>query len=133
MSLQNLENYIKTAETHKSLESLTAWLLELGKHHLSDLSIRQHENFVNGCQSQTWISADCADGVWQFGFLSDAYFVQALGRIVTDTYSGLTAEQIQQITYHNFKPLASRFSIQRQRGLQAFINRVHTLTQGASQ
>lgn len=129
MTQANLNHYISIAESHKTESALSAWLLELGRRNtkFGGDHIRQRENFVNGCQSQTWLMGQCVNGVWSFRFESDSYFVQALGRIVSDTFSGLTREQIQQITYHDFKPLAARLNIHRQRGLQAFINRVHSL------
>lgn len=132
MTCQNLEHYIKIIDSHKTESALSEWLLNLGRRSPSFDGIRTSQNFVNGCQSQTWITSHYHGGIWSFSFASDSFFIQALGRIVTDTYSGLNGDQIQQITYQDFKPLAVHLSIQQQRGLQAFINRVHTLTSGAT-
>ena len=133
MSIQNLEQYTKKVEEFKTETELSAWFLDLGRRTVQPESIREHKNFVNGCQSQTWMTAHCTNGVWQFQFDSDSYFVLALGRIVTDTFSGMTSEEIQRIAFHDFKSLAAHLNIHQVRGLQAFINRVHTLTTGAIQ
>lgn len=134
MALKNLESYIELVKDLKDSGLLYQCLLDYGKNIPTDIDIRTQSNYVNGCQSQVWITGTCAEDTWNFKFDSDAIMVKGLGRIVLETFNGLTAEQIQAITFHQFKPLAVTLSTQRQRGLQAIINKIHTITRtGAKQ
>ena len=53
--------------------------------------------------------------------------IYGVGKILLDTFNNLPAEEIKKITYHDFKPIAAVLSSQRQRGLQAIINKIHTI------
>jgi sulfur transfer protein SufE len=60
--------------------------------------------------------------------------VKGIGKIVMDTFNDLTTDEILLISFYQFKPLAVTLSTQRQRGLQAIINKIHTITRtGATQ
>lgn len=134
MALKNLESYIELVKDLKDSGLLYQCLLDYGKNIPTDIDIRTQSNYVNGCQSQVWITGKCDKDRWTFTFDSDAIMVKGLGKIVLETYNGLTSEQIQSISFHQFKPLAVTLSTQRQRGLQAIINKIHTITRtGATQ
>lgn len=128
MALSNLESYIELVKDLKDSGLLYQCLLDYGKNITTDIDIRTQSNFVNGCQSQVWITGTCKDNIWKFKFDSDAIMVKGLGKIVLDTYNSMTANEIQAITFHQFKPLAATLSTQRQRGLQAIINKIHNIT-----
>lgn len=129
MALEDLNNIIKQVEELKDSELLYTWIMDIGKS-LSKKrksNIRDSTNFVNGCQSQVWITGSCHNDTWFFDFDSDAFIVQGIGGLVLKVFNGQTADQIKNITFHDFKPFAQTLSTQRQRGLQAIINRIHTL------
>jgi len=128
MALEQLESYVKLVKDLRDSGLLYQCLLDYGKDIDTDIGIRTPHNFVNGCQSQVWITGKCKSDLWYFKFDSDAIMVKGLGKIVLDTFNGLTKEQIATITFHQFKPLAATLSTQRQRGLQAIINKIHKIS-----
>lgn len=129
MALEQLESYVKLVRDLQDSGLLYQCLMDYGKNITTDIDIRTQQNFVNGCQSQVWITGTCNSDKWHFKFDSDAIMVKGLGKIVLDTYNGLNKNQIAEITFHQFKPLASTLSTQRQRGLQAIINKIHKISQ----
>lgn len=129
MALEQLESYVKLVRDLQDSGLLYQCLMDYGKNITTDIDIRTQQNFVNGCQSQVWITGTCEADRWRFKFDSDAIMVKGLGKIVLDTYNGLTHQEIATITFHQFKPLASTLSTQRQRGLQAIINKIHKISQ----
>jgi len=128
MALEKLDSYIKLVKDLDDTGLLYQYLLDLSKEIETDIGIRSSANYVNGCQSQVWITGKCINDSWTFKFNSDALMVKGLGKIILDTYNDLSSEEIQTITFHNFKPLAATLSTQRQRGLQAIINKIHQIT-----
>ena len=117
------------------LESIQVLDVEYFYDHLLDLSnerepktnedFRKSENFVDGCQSSLWLWSNNKDNVWQFDVISDAHMVQGLGQIVSDTYTGMTTNEVLETKFNAFVPLARLLTTQRQRGLQSVINHVH--------
>jgi cysteine desulfuration protein SufE len=128
MALEQLESYVELVKDLRDSGLLYQCLIDYGKNIDTDIGIRNQQNFVNGCQSQVWITGTCKSDLWYFKFDSDAIMVKGLGKIILDTYNGLNKEQIAAITFHQFKPLASTLSTQRQRGLQAIINKIHKIS-----
>ncbi len=128
MALEQLASYVKLVKDLRDSGLLYQCLLDFGKDIDTDIDIRTQQNFVNGCQSQVWITGSCKNDIWSFKFDSDAIMVKGLGKIILDTYNGLNKDQISAITFHQFKPLAATLSTQRQRGLQAIINKIHRIS-----
>ncbi len=128
MALEQLDSYVKLVKDLRDSGLLYQCLLDFGKDIDTDIDIRTQQNFVNGCQSQVWITGSCKNNIWSFKFDSDAIMVKGLGKIILDTYNGLNKDQISAITFHQFKPLAATLSTQRQRGLQAIINKIHRIS-----
>jgi cysteine desulfuration protein SufE len=128
MALEQLDSYVKLVKDLRDSGLLYQCLLDFGKDIDTDIDIRTQQNFVNGCQSQVWITGSCKNDIWSFKFDSDAIMVKGLGKIILDTYNGLNKDQISAITFHQFKPLAATLSTQRQRGLQAIINKIHRIS-----
>lgn len=133
MALEKLNSYIKLVTDLNDTGLLYQCLLDLSKDIETDINIRIPNNYVNGCQSQVWITGHCTDSKWHFKFDSDALMVKGIGKIILDTFNGLASSEIQNITFHNFKPLAATLSTQRQRGMQAIINKIHQITHTAGE
>ena len=134
MTLKNLDSYTDLFKELNDRDFLYQSLLDYGKSIPDNISIRTKENYINGCQSQVWVVGSITDNRWTFTLDSDAIMVKGIGKIVLDTYNDLTTEEILSITFHHFKSLTILLSTQRQRGLQAIINKIHTITRtGATQ
>lgn len=129
MAVNHLTQYAEQINDFDDQEFLYGWLIDLGKElsNKKKFHIRDQINYVNGCQSQVWLAGSSNNGRWTFLFETDGFLVYGIGKIVLDTFNDLTAAEIKNITYHDFKPIAAVLSSQRQRGLQAIINKIHTL------
>ena len=122
-------------DLNEHLEYIQVLDVEYLYDHLLDLSnerepktnedFRKSENFVDGCQSSLWLWSNNKDNVWQFDVISDAHMVQGLGQIISDTYTGMTTNEVLETKFNAFVPLARLLTTQRQRGLQSVINHVH--------
>ena len=128
MAIERLEYYIKLVKDLSDSGLLYQSLVDVGKGISTNINIRSSENYVNGCQSQVWITGKCVNNSWRFTFDSDAIMVKGIGKIVLETFDNMSTEEIRSVTFHNFKPLAAVLSTQRQRGLQAIINKIHQIT-----
>lgn len=130
MSQQHLDQYIHSIQSLDSVEDVTQWLISLGKSQvISDSkSLRIRDNYITGCQNPLWLAGTLEQsGTWQFEADSDIYYVKGIAKIVTDSYSGLTGNDVVSISLHDFKPIAQMLPVQRQRGLQQIINRIHKI------
>lgn len=129
MSIEKLIEYTELVKSFDNTEFLYDMFMENGKAlaKKKDFNIRQQQNYVSGCQSQVWIVGEQKNNQWTFLFETDTYMVYGIGKILLDTFNNLPASEIKKITYHDFKPIAAVLSSQRQRGLQAIINKIHTI------
>ncbi len=57
-------------------------------------SDRTEENRVKGCISQAWVAGERRDGRWHFRSDADSPLVRGLVALLSDLYSGATAEEI---------------------------------------
>jgi cysteine desulfuration protein SufE len=128
MSESKLQQYIDTIEQLES-EEVYDYVLELGQqnHVFTD---RLEQNFVHGCQSPVWVTGTDEPTGWEFSIDSDSFMVRGVGQIICDCLSGLTSDEIAQVTYYDFKQLAVYFSTQRKQGMQAIINRIKSISKG---
>ncbi len=114
-------------ETFESLGSdIYDFLLELGQEaEPFPNELRTSANFVNGCQSQVWIVGYQDQGKIKFVGDSDSFMVKGIIYVVSDIVNDM--EDPTQVDWQMFKPLTKYFTTQRQRGIQAIINRIrHT-------
>ena len=128
MSESKLQQYIDTIEQLES-EEVYDYVLELGQqnHVFTD---RLEQNFVHGCQSPVWVTGTDEPTGWEFSIDSDSFMVRGVGQMICDCLSGLTSDEIAQVTYYDFKQLAVYFSTQRKQGMQAIINRIKSISKG---
>ena len=101
-------------------------LLEIGGD-MEDLSdIRTNENYVRGCQSAVWITANKVDGVWDIKTDSDAFMVKGIAKLVAE----VAIPDPSAIRFGDFHSVTKNLTVQRQKGMQAIINRIRLLTEG---
>ena len=91
---------------------------------------RDAKNFVHGCQSQVWVEGEEQPTGWEFKLDSDSYMVKGIGNVLCRCMSGMTAEEIEQITFYDFRDLTQYFSQQRKQGMQAVINKCKQISRG---
>jgi len=101
-------------------------LLEIGGD-MEDVSyIRTNENYVSGCQSAVWITANKVDGVWDIKTDSDAFMVKGIAKLVAE----VAIPDPSAIRFGDFHSVTKNLTVQRQKGMQAIINRIRQLTEG---
>ena len=101
-------------------------LLEIGGD-MEDVSyIRTNENYVSGCQSAVWITANKVDGVWDIKTDSDAFMVKGIAKLVAE----VAIPNPSAIRFGDFHGVTKNLTVQRQKGMQAIINRIRQLTEG---
>lgn len=100
-------------------------LLEIGGD-MEDVSyIRTNENYVSGCQSAVWITANKVNGVWDIKTDSDAFMVKGIAKLVAE----VAKPDPGAIRFGDFHSITKNLTVQRQRGMQAIINRIRQLTE----
>ena len=101
-------------------------LLEIGGD-MDDVSnIRTNENYVSGCQSAVWITANKVGGVWDIKTDSDAFIVKGIARLVAE----VATPNPSAIRFGDFHNITQNLTVQRQKGMQAIINKIIQLTEG---
>ena len=113
--------------TELNSEYLFEYLLEQGQSMPSlPIDLKTYKNEVQGCQSRVWLVAEQTGDTWNFAIDSDAFIVKGIARLITLACNGCTREQILDLKFQNFHSIAKFLTTQRQQGLQAMINRVHS-------
>jgi|TARA_B100001094_G_scaffold330832_1_gene397131 sulfur transfer protein SufE len=101
-------------------------LLEIGGDMEDVTDIRKHENYVSGCQSAVWITAEKIDGVWDIKTDSDAFMVKGVAKLVAE----VAKPDPSAIRFGDFHSITKNLTVQRQKGMQAIINTIIQLTKG---
>ena len=91
------------------------------------IELRIPENEISGCQSRVWVLGEQVNGQWNFAIDSDAYIVKGIGKLLCTTFNGCKTQDVLDIKFHDFKPIAGLLTTQRQRGIQSVINSIHYL------
>jgi cysteine desulfuration protein SufE len=101
-------------------------LLEIGGDMDDGTSIRTNENYVSGCQSAVWVTAEKVKGVWDIQTDSDAFMVKGIAKLVAE----VATPDPSAIRFGDFHSITHNLTIQRQKGMQAIINKIIQLTKG---
>jgi sulfur transfer protein SufE len=128
MSTTILDQYIETISDIKNYSEFVEWINSLSKELTVDPSIRTPQNFVYGCQVSTWF--ECSfdrDNVF-FSFDSDSSITKGVVKILLDVINGLTVEELNNISFYDFRRLTRLLPTERQRTLQIILNKAHELT-----
>lgn len=101
-------------------------LLEIGGDMDDSNNIRTNENYVSGCQSAVWVTAEKVKGVWDIQTDSDAFMVKGIAKLVAE----VATPDPSAIRFGDFHSITHNLTIQRQKGMQAIINKIIQLTKG---
>lgn len=101
------------------------YIIELGQD-LDDLTaIRVPENFVDGCQSAVWVTR--LDD--KFVVDSDAFLVKGVAKIITEEANKM--HNPAELSLNTFSEITKYLTSQRQRGMQAIINKIREISSEA--
>lgn len=129
MSESKLQQYIDNINQLES-EEVYDYVLEIGQQAEGMFTDRNDEHFVHGCQSPVWVTGIDEPTGWEFSIDSDSYMVRGVGHIICECLSGLTTDEIKEVTFFDFKDLSVYFSTQRRQGMQSIINKIKSISKG---
>ncbi len=128
MSTTILDQYIETISDIKNYSEFVEWINSLSKELTVDPSIRTPQNFVYGCQVSTWFECSFDRDKVFFSFDSDSSITKGVVKILLDVINGLTVEELNNISFYDFRRLTRLLPTERQRTLQIILNKAHELT-----
>lgn len=90
------------------------------------------EHLVQGCETRVWLLAEAQDGRWQFYAASEARLLRGLLSLLLARVNGLTHAELAHVDlldWFNQLGLSRQLSPSRSNGLNAVLQRMHSLTQ----
>ena len=129
MSESKIQQHIDIIDQLES-DEVYDYVLELGQADVGIFTERLDEHFVHGCQSPVWVTGVDEPTGWEFAIDSDSFMVRGVGHIICDCLSGMTTEEIAEVTFYDFKDLSAYFSTQRRQGMQSIINKIKSISKG---
>ena len=130
MNLSTYEDYAETLEALDD-EMRFEYILDIAKKKRAEPfpeEAMDDAHLMHGCMSKVWIVHDERDGRHYFRGHSDAAIVKGLVSMMTDSFSGLTAEELSQITLDHVRRLnLGALTTQRQVGMMAMLKHIQKL------
>ncbi len=133
-TLPKLERYQEFAEALELIddeEMRFEYIIDLGKRHQKEPFPEEwmtEDNLMHGCMSRVWIVDQPAGGRHWFRGRSDAVIVNGLVAMMTESFSGLTGEQLQEIDVDHVRKLnLGALTTQRQVGMMAMLKHLQKL------
>lgn len=107
------------------------YILDLAKRHKNDPfpeDWMRAENQMHGCMSKVWIVDQPREGKHFFRGHSDAAIVNGLIAMMTESFSGLTASELAELTLDHIRKLnLGALTTQRQVGMMAMLKHLQKL------
>lgn len=128
---QALITFAQCAGWEQRARLLLQWGEQLAP--LSDAE-RCDANRVDGCESQVWLVAESDGQHWQFRASSEARLLRGLLAVLLARVNDLSAEELAQLDLPDWFAqlgLGRQLSPSRSNGLQAVLQRMQQLHQGA--
>ena len=111
---------------NKLKDSSIDYLIELARSEQVHADIKTPDKFVRGCKNYIWVSTDPqSDNTFKFRFASSSYISLGMCLILGSHLNGLTATQISQVKFSDLKKFTVYLPLERQRGVQAVLNKIH--------
>lgn len=133
-----MERYQEFVEALEVLdeEMRFEYILDLAREHKDDRFPEEAmtpENLMHGCQSRVWILHRERDGRHYFRGHSDGAIVNGLVHMMTESFSGLTDEEIQDLSLDHVRRLnLGALTTQRQVGMMAMLKHIQKLSRQAA-
>ncbi|MCG8596868.1 MAG: SufE family protein [Kiloniellales bacterium] len=131
MALKKYQEFAETLEAIDDEEMRFEYILDLAKRYRDDPFPSEwmtEENLMHGCMSKVWIVDRPRDGRHYFRGHSDAAIVKGLVSMMTEAFSGLTGEELQDLTLDHIRRLnLGALTMQRQVGMMAMLKHLQKL------
>lgn len=131
--LSKYNEFVEALELIDDEEMRFEYIIDLGKQHGEDEPFpeawKTEQNLMHGCMSKVWIVDDAdAQGRHRFRGTSDAIIVNGLVAMMTESFSGLTGHELQQLTIDHIRRLnLGALTTQRQVGMMAMLKHLQKL------
>ena len=130
MALEKYQEFVDTLELLEE-EMRFEYILDLAKKHKNDPfpdEYKDDDHLMHGCMSKVWIIHEERDDKHWFRGNSDAAIVNGLVTMMTESFSGLTAEEIGGLTLDHVRRLnLGALTTQRQVGMMAMLKHIQKL------
>jgi len=130
MDLSTYEEYAETLEALDD-EMRFEYLLDIAKKKRAEPfpeEAMDDAHLMHGCMSRVWILHEMKDDRHYFRGQSDAAIVKGLVAMMTDSFSGLTREELATITLDHIRRLnLGALTTQRQVGMMAMLKHIQKL------
>lgn len=135
MSLEKYQEFVETLEALDE-EMRFEYILDLAREH-KDAAFPEEgmtpEHLMHGCMSRVWILHDQEGERHYFRGHSDGAIVNGLVRMMTESFSGLTAQELQELTLEHVRKLnLGALTTQRQVGMMAMLKHMQKLSRQAA-
>lgn len=131
--LSKYEEFAATLDFIDDEEMRFEYIIDLGKRHSEEAPLPEEwktdENLMHGCMSRVWIVDEVdSEGRHHFRGGSDAIIVNGLVAMMTQAFSGLTGEELQELTDDQVRRLnLGALTTQRQVGMMAMLRHMQKL------
>jgi len=129
--LARYEEFVEALEMLDDEEMRFEYILDLAKRHKDDPFPDEwmtDANLMHGCMSKVWIVHETRNGRNYFRGRSNAAIVNGLVAMMTEAFSGLTAEELRAITLDHVRKLnLGALTTQRQVGMMAMLKHLQKL------
>jgi cysteine desulfuration protein SufE len=131
--LTKYEEFASTLELIDDDEMRFEYIIDLGKQHSEEAPLPEEwktdANLMHGCMSKVWIVDEVdAQGRHFFRGSSDAIIVNGLVAMMTEAFSGLTGEELQDLSVDQVRRLnLGALTTQRQVGMVAMLEHMQKL------
>ncbi len=119
------EEYAESLEIIDDEDMRFEYIIDIGKKAGGDdfpEALRTDENLMHGCMSKVWIVDEVRDGKHYFKGFSDAIIVKGLITMMTGSFSGLTGNELQELSTDHVRRLnLGALTTQRQVGMMAML------------
>jgi cysteine desulfuration protein SufE len=120
------EDYADALEMIDDEDMRFEYIIDMGKKVKDDdfpETLRTDENLMHGCMSRVWLRDQVSGGKHYFTGFSDAIIVKGLVAMMVGSFSGLTSDQLQQLTTDHIRRLnLGALTNQRQVGMMAMLD-----------
>ncbi len=132
--LEKIKDHSKNLKSIYELEGEEGqfeYLIEIGKMSGSlQKSEKIESNKMNGCLAQVWIIKNKKNNKFYFYGDSDAMIVKGLVKIITESLSGYTVDEIRNLKHNlvNDLGLGAGLSARRQVGMMAMVDHIKIIS-----
>ena len=131
LSMEKYDDFVEALEIIDDEDMRFEYIIDVGKRANKEefpTEWQVDENLMHGCMSRVWIVDEPKDGRHYFRGDSDAIIVKGLVTMMTESFSGLTSEELSELNEAQVHRLnLGALTTQRQVGMLAMLEHLKKL------